>query len=667
MSERAQTSPSHEDRRLLARMRLAMLASLLLSAAVFAGSAVALSLLVATYDRNTVVAVGLERARALGDKLGQDAVAAQRLTSPAHQLLARTKLASLHRSFRDSTDTALEQLGTRAGGAATGGSAAAELRPLVGKVDALMAELTADPGSSQARRAARRLRHLTKRQLHQGFEELIEQERARANWLTQRIRLGGAAVALAALLLFAAQWRWSCRPVLAAIEGRTRALLAANARVERTLLFDALTNLPNRRNLQETLDRLPQGSPLGLLHIDLAGFHAINTTLGLETGNQLLRYVAEVLGELAISSDVVARVDTDEFVLATTRRTDPEQLQDLAVEVIERLAQPVEIDGHAVSLDAVIGIAARSSQAEASEKLIANADIARARAREEGGSVYFSVGMRERLAARRQTAQDLLQALVRDEIVPYFQPQIDASTGRLTGFEALVRWRHPDRGVLNPHFFLDIADQAHLGHRIAGIMIKKSIAALAEWRAAGLEVPRIGLNFNARELRSPGLRDLLAFDLDRSGLTSQDLAVEVLESALIEDEDDPILSNITALAEAGHHIDLDDFGTGHSALSHLRHLRVDRLKIDRSFVRDLHLRPELRKMTQAMIQLAKTLGIEALAEGIETENELRLLVEMGCDDLQGFAIGKPMPAADVPAWIAEHDRRRSAGRVIAAA
>ncbi|WP_285670535.1 putative bifunctional diguanylate cyclase/phosphodiesterase [Paralimibaculum aggregatum] len=658
-----------EDRRLFVRIRVSMFASVAISAAIFVASAVALSLLVAAYDRHGTVTLELERARVLGERVGIEAVRLQRAGSPEHRVIILGRLQGLYARFHGKAETALGDLRAVSHPAliAALDDGPRPVRALLDEIAAQMAVLGAAPATAATRAASRRLRLLTQRELSDRMGALIDIERGRAEQLAGNIRGAGLALGLGALLLLLAQWLWSCRPVLREVEARTEALLEANSRVERSLLFDGLTNLPNRRNLQESLARIAPGAPLGLLHIDLAGFHAINTTLGREAGDQLLRYAAESLGEIAMTADILARTGTDEFVLVTGRRTDPEQLQELAVEIIEQLAQPVEIDGHQVSLEAVIGIAARSAPGEDPEKLLANADIARARAREEGGSVYFSVGMRERLAARRQTAQELLQALVRDEIEPFFQPQIEAASGRITGVEALARWRHPERGVLNPHFFLDIAEQAHLGHRITLVMIRKSLEALAAWRAQGLEVPRVSINFGARELRSPELADILAFDLERVGLAPRDLAIEVLESALIEDETDPILANVAALSRAGHHIDLDDFGTGHAALSYLRHLSVDRLKIDRSFIRDLHLRPELRKMTQAMIHLAKALDISAMAEGIESQNEWRLLIEMGCDDLQGFVIGKPMPAAALPGWIAEHEGRRSAGRLIAAA
>ncbi len=666
------TAPSVEDQRLWARIRIVMGATILIGLVALGANALRAHLLTGVHEESIAFALGLERTRSEAVALGEAALAAAAPRGPAQGMLARERLARLHGSVDARLAAILGELAQRgdAEGSALFGARPHQLSAARAEIGRAVARLRAAPeaGSRGERsRLARRVRLLAESRLARGLELLADRESARGADLARRLRRGEIVFALAALLAFLALWRWGWRPILQAVEDRTSALVAANARAAQNLLFDAMTGLPNRRNLHERLGQMAEGGPLGILHIDLCGFHAVNTTLGRRVGDQMVICAARNLEELALGTDLLARIDTDEFVLATVTRTDPDQLQELAVEIIETLARPISVAGQSLTLDAVIGIAARSGPEDTAEKLLANADIARERARTEGGSVYFSAGMRERLAARRQTAHDLFQALMGDEIVPFFQPQIDVATGRIIGFEALVRWRHPERGVLNPHFFLDIADTAHLGGRITQIMLKKSVAALARWRALGCEVPRVALNLSARDLRCPELRDQIAFDLDRAGLAPEDLGIEVLESALIETDDDPILATIATLAKAGHHIDLDDFGTGHAALSYLRHATVDRLKIDRSFVRDLHRKPELRKMTLAMIQLAQTLGIRALAEGIETTSEWRTLVELGCDDLQGFAIGKPMPAEDVPAWIEAHDSRRKGGGLIAAA
>ncbi|MEO0622971.1 MAG: bifunctional diguanylate cyclase/phosphodiesterase [Pseudomonadota bacterium] len=660
-----------EDRRLWGRVRMAMLATLLMCGALFAAGYLSLGQMATEHRESAEDVARMERLRLLADSMADEAAAVHSARGPAQAFLARETLTSTLAEFA-STASRLLQSGERSGDPAVRVMLRASPTHLADAlIEAHALAVTANgrsPGIERpaARRAAKKLQRLVRRRIDGALEDLIALTKRRVEARSRDVQASAKTIAVLALLLFILLWRLSLRPLLETMEKRTGALIQAKADVERALLFDGLTGLPNRRNLVERLERLDPASPLGILHIDLAGFHAINTTLGWETGERLVRYAADTLVDLVPRTDVVARVNTDSFVLAISRETDPEQLHELAVEIIEALAQPIAILGHNVALEAVIGIAARRGGREPAAKLLANADIARARAREEGGSIYFSTAMRERLAARRQTAQELLQAIVRGEIEPYFQPQIDAATGEITGVEALVRWKHPQRGLLNPHFFLDIAEKSQIGRRISDIMVRRSVEALAEWQANGLPVPRVGINFSAQILRDPELCDRLKFDLDRVGLEPAQMSVEVLETAFVQGDDDPVIITVGALAEAGFHIDLDDFGTGHASLSYLRHQTVSRLKIDRSFVRELHLRPRIRKMTAAMIQLAQTLEIEALAEGVETEAEWRLLHEMGCNGLQGFAIGKPMPAAEIPAWVAEHESRRAGGQIVAA-
>lgn len=659
-----------EDRRLWARMRIALLATLIMCGALFAAGYMTFGFVVSAHRDSTDAVARLERIRLLADRLADEARALGVARGPVHGMIAREAISTTLAEYAAAVSGLLRNAGTMIDAPSLDvlhrppHRLAASLAEAHELANAAMGDMRDDPRAS--RRAGSRLERLVGRRIDRGIDALIAVRKSEVARLSRTVETSAKTVAVLALLLFVVVWRLSLRPLLSTVERRTGALIAAKADVERALLFDGLTGLPNRRNLLGRLDAMDPAGPLGVLHVDLAGLNAINTTLGWEVGEKLIRYTADTLGEVVTGSDLIARVDTDGFVVAIPRQTGPEQLQELAVEIIEALGRPVALQGHSVSIEAVIGIAARETTGEPAAKLLSNADIARSRAREEGGSVYFSTAMRERLAARRQTAQELLRAIVGGEIEPHFQPQIDTATGALTGVEALVRWRHPERGLLYPHFFLDIAETAHIGRRISDIVVRRSVEALAAWRKAGVPVPRVGINFTAQMLRDPELGDRLIFDLDRVGLGPGDMAVEILESALIRNDDDPVLATVEGLTARGFHVDLDDFGTGHAALAYLRHQTVSRLKIDRSFVRELHLRPRIRKMTEAMIRLAHTLEVEALAEGVETEAEWRLLRELGCDGLQGFAIAKPMPAAALPAWYADYERRRGSGRIVAA-
>ncbi|MEM9145069.1 MAG: bifunctional diguanylate cyclase/phosphodiesterase [Pseudomonadota bacterium] len=657
---------SDEDKQLWARLRLAMVATLVMCSLLFGAGYFAFDRIVQANNSSVEQVARIERMRLIADRLADEAATLQTASSPAHGMLAQERFASALGEFARTAALVISTT-LRVGDPAQVALLRRQPHGLAAMLEeahalAVTAGETRDPAAARdARRASRKLSRLVGRRIDRGLSDLIQLKKTYLASLADRVSLMAKAVAGIALATFLIIWRLALRPILSTVAERTHALMAAKDDVERALLFDGLTGLPNRRNLLARLETLEIDAPLGVLHIDLVGLHAINTTLGWETGERLVSFAADNLGEIGLSEDLVARVNADAFVLAIPRAVDAEGLQDLAVTVIEQVGRPIEVFGTTVRLEVVIGIAARQGRVEPAAKLLANADIARSRAREEGGSVYFSTDMRQRLAARRQTAQELMQAIVAGEIEPHFQPQIDAKTGIITGVEALVRWRHPQRGLLNPLFFLEIAEKAHIDGRIGDIMLRRSLEALADWRAAGLPIPRLSLNFTAHALRNPDLCAQLMFALDRHDLSPADLSVEVLESALILDDDDPVMKTIEVLAAAGFHIEIDDFGTGHAALSCLRHQTVSRLKIDRSFVRDLHLRPRIRQMTEAMIQLAHTLEIEALAEGVETQSEWRLLRELGCDGLQGFGIGKPMAASDLPPWVEQHERRRTKG------
>lgn len=262
---------------------------------------------------------------------------------------------------------------------------------------------------------------------------------------------------------------------------------------------------------------------------------------------------------------------------------------------------------------------------------------------------------------------DLERGLANGQLVPFFQPQIEARTGRLVGLEALIRWRHPARGLLLPAAFLAPAEAAGLAPRLTARMLDTALAALAVWRAEGLAIPQVSINLTAQELRDPGLAPMLAGALDRVGLAPGDLAIEILESALSREPEDPVPRVIEALADAGHPVDLDDFGRGTATLEDLDRLAIGRVKIDRSLVKDISAHPRRRSMIKTLMDRAHGRDVRVVGEGVERAEEVRMLTNMGCDHLQGFAIGRPMREQDVPIWLASHAHRCSTGRIIAAA
>lgn len=505
--------------------------------------------------------------------------------------------------------------------------------------------------------------------LKAAFDAIVARHRATMKTEVGWLKVASIGIIGVTFLLFLLQWLLTYRPLEREIIRRNRDLMRANARINHAMLIDDVTGLPNRKSLLDALNtRLKPGDPVGIIHIDLLRFREINDIFGWDLGDKVLYHVAQTLESFRQPDENAARVGSNSFLFVTSRRAEPAELEDLADMISFSLTQPVVIEGQELAPNPVIGITARSEETRdaSAQSLIADSQIALANAKSEGGHIHFTNDMRERLATRRRTAFDLARALERDEITPYFQPQIDTGSGKLIGFEALVRWAHPERGLLTPAEFLDVCESANLSMKLSKVMVRKSLAGLQHLRENGVEAGSVGINFTARELRDPEFADRLLFDIDRAQLSPGDVAVELLETALIEQTDDPIKDTIARLSSAGCKIDLDDFGTGHASLSNLLLFQVDRLKIDRSFISNLHRKPDQRKMTEALVRLAETLGIETLGEGVEDREDWQLLSDLGCQSLQGFGIGHPMPLHEISAWLECHNERVAKGAIVAA-
>ena len=263
----------------------------------------------------------------------------------------------------------------------------------------------------------------------------------------------------------------------------------------------------------------------------------------------------------------------------------------------------------------------------------------------------YSPDMARKRADRDARRAELEIALDTGQIVAWFQPQVSADTGEVAGFEALARWQHPDRGLIPPGDFLSHITEAGLSERLSEVMLFHAMVALSRWDKAGYRVPCIGVNFCSDELRNPHLADKLTWELDRFNLTPDRLSVEVLETVVAEADHDVIARNITALARMGCRIDLDDFGTGHTSIANIRRFAVHRLKIDRSFVTRLDQDREQQRIVTAVLSMADRLGLETLAEGVETRAELAILAQLGCSTVQGYAIGRPMPFDATLDWL----------------
>ncbi len=269
----------------------------------------------------------------------------------------------------------------------------------------------------------------------------------------------------------------------------------------------------------------------------------------------------------------------------------------------------------------------------------------------------FTDEMRARLQAKSELAETVADALDSGQIVTWFQPQISASTGRVTGLEALARWEHPQRGTLMPSDFLDPIEARGLGPQLFEVVLSRACAAMRDWDRAGLHVPRVGVNIDSVTLRDPLLAERIKWGLDSFDLAPERLAIEILEDVVASPDDHVIAHNLQRIARIGCCIDLDDFGTGQASLAGIRRFGVQRIKIDRSYVAGADSDVEQRKMAAAILKMARTLEIESLAEGVATDGEIALFSQLGCDHLQGFGIARPMPAAAVAGWMTQHHAR----------
>lgn len=372
----------------------------------------------------------------------------------------------------------------------------------------------------------------------------------------------------------------------------------------------------------------------------------------------LARCVERICASLR-EGDTVARLEGGGFAIALggQRRLDLESLVQLSTRVQSAISPPISVDAARLYVTCSLGFCLGAQAPEATGRsLLDAAQVAADEARRNGpGAIRaFSPDMARKRADRDALRHVLEAALDEGEIRPHFQPQISTDTGAISGFEALARWHHPERGVVPPSEFLAAIDDAGLSERLGEVMLYNALAALVRWDKAGLKVPTVGVNFSASELRNPRLVEKLQWELDRFDLTPDRLSVEVLETVVASTDNDVIVRNIAALAKLGCGIDLDDFGTGHASITNIRRFTVRRLKIDRSFVTKVDEDREQQRMVAAILSLAEQLGLETLAEGVETPGEHAMLAQLGCGHVQGFGIARPMPFEQTQDWIAEH-------------
>jgi diguanylate cyclase len=427
------------------------------------------------------------------------------------------------------------------------------------------------------------------------------------------------------------------------------------------LLHDPLTGMPNSAYLHAYLTRLAAGSDrratqTSVMRIDFDRFKSLRKTLGTRLADELIRIASRRIQQALRSNDFAAYTGQDDFVVVATELPDANAAAAIASRIQNALSKPFSAGGAPRRLSCSIGVTLMSDDEADPDLILANAAIALAEAQTEGPGLirYFNAEQREEVRRRETLYAELVRGLDTGEIIAFFQPQIEIGNSALAGFEALVRWRHPERGLLTPAAFLEFAEQADLTERLGEIVLSRALEALTAWDAQGLYVPKVGVNFALAQLRNPRLIEKIKWETERFDVQPERLAIEVLETVLIKSDADLVVRNLHGLASNGFIIELDDFGTGHASISNLRRFMVNRIKIDRSFVLGIETSVEQQQLTASMIAMANALNIETLAEGIETEDAQRMLARLGCKFGQGYKIAKPMSLAETFTWLKTH-------------
>lgn len=414
--------------------------------------------------------------------------------------------------------------------------------------------------------------------------------------------------------------------------------------------YDVLTDLPNRAFMQGLLRRVlnqAKGahSKVAILFVDLDRFKAINDSLGHHAGDAVLKGVAARLKACMRSADVVSRLGGDEFVVILPNTSDDGARQ-VAQKIRDELSAPYLVENQSLTVTPSIGISVYPDDGEDAETLIRNADSALYHAKDTGRNNYLFFTQRMNLAAiEHMTLENGLRSAVQNhEFVLYYQPQIELTTGRLIGFEALLRWQHPERGLLTPNHFIPIAEESDLIVSVGDWVMHEACRQNAAWQRAGLPALPVSVNLSVRQLCHPSLTATVSRVLRDTGLAAQHLELELTESMLMENASSPEHA-IAELSRLGVTFSIDDFGTGYSNLGYLRRFPIHRLKIDQSFVRNVASEQGDAAIVRTILSLARNLHLKVLAEGVETLAQLDFLRTEGCDEIQGYLIGKPLPAA----------------------
>ncbi len=443
----------------------------------------------------------------------------------------------------------------------------------------------------------------------------------------------------------------------------------SEVKIEYMAHHDALTDLPNRVLLNERLEQalgqsVHRQEMLAVHHLDLDQFKAVNDTFGHPAGDKLLKMVADRLRGLVRETDTIARMGGDEFVVVHAPIDDPAEATSLAQRIIALISEPFDLDGHQATIGASVGIAVGPSDGLRPDHLLRNADLALYRAKGDGRGTFrfFESAMDLQMQTRRIMERDLRKALPAGEFELHYQPVVNLASGDISGFEALIRWNHPDKGMISPAAFIPLAEETGFIVPMGEWVIREACATAAKW-PGDLSV---AVNISAAQFRSCGLMQVIVGALATSGLHPSRLEIEITETVLLQNRD-TTLAILRQLRELGIRIAMDDFGTGYSSLTYLQCFPFDKIKIDRSFVKDITENAGSLNIVRAVAALARGMGMTATAEGVETREQLDSITSEGCNEMQGFLFSRPLPAHEIERlFLSGREARKATGRIIAA-
>lgn len=424
--------------------------------------------------------------------------------------------------------------------------------------------------------------------------------------------------------------------------------LRAEERIRRLAHYDTLTDLPNRatfyERMESMLSHLRRSESIAVLSLDLDRFKSVNDTLGHPVGDLLLKAAADRMKSCVRSEDIVARLGGDEFAILQVPSESPPDVNALATRLINVVGAPYDLDGHQVIVGASVGIAVAPNDSDVPDVLMKNADLALYRAKADGGGVYrfFEAGMDARMQARHALELDLRKAIKNGEFELYYQPITNVKTGQIASCEALIRWHHPERGMISPLDFIPIAEETGLIVQVGEWVLRQACAEAVRW-------PKhitIAVNLSPAQFKSRNLVPMVVSALATSGLPAARLELEITELVLLQDNEGAF-AVLHQLRDLGIKIAMDDFGTGYSSLGYLRSFPFDKIKIDQSFIRDLPTKQDSVAIIRAVVGLSSSLGITTTAEGVETKEQLASVTAEGCNEVQGYLFSRPQPAAEV--------------------